>query len=109
MKKEIALPIVEDILKQFKFLEEYALNYHPKGVISQRRSKLERSSFQHCTTSNLTKEANSLEHDFNWNIEGRALTSQEEHSGNPIVSLPSKSELLNKRPTPEVSDINYKQ
>jgi len=55
VKKETTSPIVEDILKQMKFVEEHALNYDPKGIIAHRRSQLDRGKFMHCTIPDLTK------------------------------------------------------
>ena len=62
VKKESTLPMIEEVLKQFKFLQAIPLNYDPKHVISDRRLANDRSIFQHNPIPDLSKEANSLEH-----------------------------------------------
>lgn len=68
LKKEATFPIIEEVLKQFKFPEEIPLNYDPKIIISDRRVIVDRSSFQYSAILDLSKEANSLEYEFNWSI-----------------------------------------
>ena len=47
LKKEAALLIIEQILKQFDFPQASSVNYDPKHIISQRRQEYSRSLFQH--------------------------------------------------------------
>jgi len=39
LKREVTFPIIEEVLKQFKFQEEYSLDYDPDHVILERRQK----------------------------------------------------------------------
>ena len=97
VKKEEAISIVEEMLKQMKFVEELALDYDPKGVISQRKGQFGRGEFIHCTITDLTKEANSLEYAFNWGVEEAIQVSRENQDVNPTVTLPSESKLQKKK------------
>ena len=66
MKKPSTLTMVEKVFKAMKFQVTHAHNYDPKGVISQRRVQVQRSVFIHSMIPDLSQEANSLTHDFDW-------------------------------------------
>ena len=109
LKKEAAFPIIEEVIKQFKFPEEIPLNYDPKGIISDRRVTVDRSSFQHSAILDLSKEANSLEYDFNWSIAETTVTAQEEPSTNHVDPLLIENEPTKKRSISDVSDMDIEQ
>jgi len=88
---------VEIVLKGMRFSEEYAMNYDPKGFISQRRIHVGRSPFVHWTVPDLSKEANSLVCDFNWDSEDKAQASQGEQIEVTVSPLPSRTEAWSKR------------
>lgn len=104
LKKEVALPIIEKLLKKFKFPEAMPLNYDPKHVISNRRLENDRSTFQHSAIPYMSKEANSLEFDFPWSFQRVHDVVQTETSTNP-----AKDESTKKRPISEATDMDTEQ
>ena len=104
LKKEGALPIIEKVLKQFKFPEAMPLNYDPKHVISNRRLENDRSTFQHSAILDISKEENSLEFDFPWSFQRVPDVVQIEASIDP-----AKDESTKKRPIFEATNMDTKQ
>jgi hypothetical protein len=66
LKKEAALPIIEEVLKQLDFPQVPPVKYDPKHVISQRRQEYGRGIFQHSQAETWMGEANSLIYDQIW-------------------------------------------
>ena len=68
LKKEVALPVIEQILQQLDLPYASPANYDPKHVISQRRLEYGRASFQHAqlTAESWMGEENSLIFDQIW-------------------------------------------
>lgn len=109
LKKEATFPIIEEVLKQFKFRKEIPLNYDPKSIISDRRVTVDRSTFQHSDVPNLSKEANSLEYDFNWSIVETTVIAQAKPSTNPVDPLLTKNQPIKKRSISDVSEMDFDQ
>jgi len=101
LKKEVAFPIIEKVLKQLKFSEVMPLNYDPKHVILNMRLENDRSAFQHSVIPDLRKEANSLEFDFPWCSQRVSNVVQTEAS-----TSPTKDESTKKRPISEATDMD---
>ena len=70
---------------------------------------MDRSAFQHSAILDLSKEANSLEYDFNWSIAETTVTAQEEPSTNHVDHFLTENEHTKKRSISDVSDMDIEQ
>ena len=93
-----------------------SLNYDPRHVISNMRVENDRAPLKHCAIPDLSKEANSLLHDFIWNSQKATEGTQAEgsvdvsQSKSIEVSRPiEEAHSTKKRTISEVSDMEIEQ
>ena len=110
MKKEAALPLIEQTLRNCKFNQALPLNYDPKHIISKRRVENDRSPFQHSQILDLSQEANSLLYDCIWNIQPIIETTQVGgDTGNSKYEPTAETSSTKKRTLANISDMDVEQ